>query len=670
MTRKMLLILSVATLLGFATSAFAQFAPPTDLTAELQNDINVYLEWQEPAGASNTLRWDSGENTGNAIGLNGNGGVFIVAARFSPTELAPFDGMALSQVEIYANDEAPLVLKVYTGGSWNGATGDSGTEVLSQPLTDLTWESFNLIDLDTPVTIDATEELWFGYEVDDPGDGVYPAGCDPGPCTNYWGNLILNAGSWASLVDLAATLDFNWNLGGFVTNTRGQTFPLTHSFEQAQAPTHTSAFEACGPSGDVQVSTLRNRAVTSYKIYRDDVEIAENADPGVQNYLDEGLDPATYEYHVTAIWEDVNESDPSNIVEIEVLPIVYNPPQNLTAQVNGSNVVLQWEEPGTGGGGEEELIYDNDVSTGAYSYSGYTMASQMSPAGPCQVLTLKFHTTIQAGDNTFNAEMYNWEAGAPGTTLLHTEAVTALDEVWVEVDVTGANLTVDGDFMVGFGSINASTFLSYDGALDNGRSWDFDGAAWVSWNQAYLIRAIVAYPTGVIAELEPEVNRDRPEVETYNVYRDDGAGFNYIGSQTNLFYSDIGVAGGSHDYYVTAVYVGGTESGASNTVNILDVNDNTVPGFTNSLAGNVPNPFNPTTSIAYSVQQAGPVVIEVYNVRGQLVKTLVNETVEAGQHEVVWNGDDNNSQNVASGMYFYKMKTGRYTATKKMILLK
>ena len=56
--------------------------------------------------------------------------------------------------------------------------------------------------------------------------------------------------------------------------------------------------------------------------------------------------------------------------------------------------------------------------------------------------------------------------------------------------------------------------------------------------------------------------------------------------------------------------------------------------------------------------------------RGQIVKTLVNDPLDAAFHSTVWNGKDNNNKTVSSGIYFYKMRSGSYTATKKMILMK
>ena len=88
------------------------------------------------------------------------------------------------------------------------------------------------------------------------------------------------------------------------------------------------------------------------------------------------------------------------------------------------------------------------------------------------------------------------------------------------------------------------------------------------------------------------------------------------------------------------------------------------------LQGNYPNPFNPETTIRYSVKETSPVTIEVYNLKGQLVRTLVNEVKTAGNYSVVWNGRDNNNQPVSSGVYFYKMNAGKYSSTKKMIMMK
>jgi hypothetical protein len=89
-----------------------------------------------------------------------------------------------------------------------------------------------------------------------------------------------------------------------------------------------------------------------------------------------------------------------------------------------------------------------------------------------------------------------------------------------------------------------------------------------------------------------------------------------------------------------------------------------------TLVGNYPNPFNPETTIFFSLQQPQNVEIEIFNTQGKKVKTLANSNFAAGDHQIMWNGSNQNGKDVASGVYFYKMKAGKYTSTKKMILMK
>ncbi len=90
-----------------------------------------------------------------------------------------------------------------------------------------------------------------------------------------------------------------------------------------------------------------------------------------------------------------------------------------------------------------------------------------------------------------------------------------------------------------------------------------------------------------------------------------------------------------------------------------------------NLEQNTPNPFNPVTTIAYQVPTGGgDVTIEVFDVAGRLVTTLVDERRPAGRHEVSWLGRDSNGEDVASGVYFCRMNAGEKEMTRKMLLLK
>ncbi|HDL04573.1 MAG: hypothetical protein DRP46_07990 [Candidatus Zixiibacteriota bacterium] len=89
-----------------------------------------------------------------------------------------------------------------------------------------------------------------------------------------------------------------------------------------------------------------------------------------------------------------------------------------------------------------------------------------------------------------------------------------------------------------------------------------------------------------------------------------------------------------------------------------------------SLAQNAPNPFNPQTRIDYDIPKATNVRLEIYNVLGQHVKTLVDEFQEPGSKSVIWDGRDNSGSTVASGIYFYRMDAGEFSLTRKMMMLK
>jgi hypothetical protein len=88
------------------------------------------------------------------------------------------------------------------------------------------------------------------------------------------------------------------------------------------------------------------------------------------------------------------------------------------------------------------------------------------------------------------------------------------------------------------------------------------------------------------------------------------------------------------------------------------------------LDQNYPNPFNPATTIGFSLPHSAVVTLKVYNSNGQLISTLVNGPLPAGQHQVKWDGTNNSSYQVSSGVYFYVMKSGNFNRVKKMILIR
>jgi hypothetical protein len=105
-------------------------------------------------------------------------------------------------------------------------------------------------------------------------------------------------------------------------------------------------------------------------------------------------------------------------------------------------------------------------------------------------------------------------------------------------------------------------------------------------------------------------------------------------------------------------------------VAVEDGENNTGRPSSYSLDQNYPNPFNPSTRISYTLPEAGYASVKIYRIDGQLVKTIVNSYHTAGRFEVMWDSKNDAGESVSSGVYFYRLQSGAYVQTKKMMLLK
>lgn len=388
------------------------------------------------------------------------------------------------------------------------------------------------------------------------------------------------------------------------------------------------------------------------------------------------LEPGEYNAFIVVINNSINDPSVDIPVHLTVLGEVLAAPLDLIAEPIENTVNLHWTAPG--GSDTEELIYDDNGNfTGAYSYDGYAMSTHMSPAGLCQILKLKYYTTLDGGDGSFNAEVYGWDdvSGMPSNDLLFETSANAIDNNWFELDISGNNLMVNGDFVVGFGSINETTFLAYDENFDNGRSWDYDhDGSWASWNEAYLIRAIVQYPDGSVHELtaspaiEPQTvslkksdrknlaiagtaahsNRSR-ELIGYNVYRN---GAVIAESVPVTEYSDPDLGNGTYSYFVTAVYTNG-ESGPSNTVELqitgVGVGN---PGPENRLLV-YPNPANDVLNVSATEEIT---TLRLFNLSGKVVYEAVNQGILARI----------STRNLQNGLYLIQITTNSGVTTQKI----
>lgn len=88
------------------------------------------------------------------------------------------------------------------------------------------------------------------------------------------------------------------------------------------------------------------------------------------------------------------------------------------------------------------------------------------------------------------------------------------------------------------------------------------------------------------------------------------------------------------------------------------------------LRQNYPNPFNPATTIAYELPAPGPVTVQIFDLRGRLIRTLISAVQTAGRHQVIWTGDNDRLQYVSSGVYLYRVHYNDAVQIKKCIFIK
>jgi len=184
--------------------------------------------------------------------------------------------------------------------------------------------------------------------------------------------------------------------------------------------------------------------------------------------------------------------------------------------------------------------------------------------------------------------------------------------------------------------------------------------------------------TLTLSWLQPEIN----DFDHFNIYLSIEYG------DLNIIAETVGVGyiyeieyypETNYQFFVTTVNHQDLESDPSNLVEFDSVDsEDDLPELKTELYGNYPNPFNPTTTISFSLalEDVGNVKLEIFNIKGQKVRTLVDTSTPLSviaddkHYDVTWNGKDEADKAVSSGLYFYRLKAGKKDLTRKMILLK
>ncbi|MEA1972480.1 MAG: lectin like domain-containing protein [Candidatus Cloacimonadota bacterium] len=192
--------------------------------------------------------------------------------------------------------------------------------------------------------------------------------------------------------------------------------------------------------------------------------------------------------------------------------------------------------------------------------------------------------------------------------------------------------------------------------------YDFDINLFVPQNLSYTFNN----PNLVIQWDQIDFDRS---FDGYNIYFDN----ELISFEAGNYVILTDVEDGNHTVYLTAVY-GDYESDNSAILDITITENEDSAEFAsiNYLAQNSPNPFNPSTVITYFVAEDNQKIeIVIYNQKGQIVNTVVEEVQKAGNHSVMWNGVDDANKSVSSGIYFYRyLVQDKLVDSKKMVLLK
>ncbi len=155
-------------------------------------------------------------------------------------------------------------------------------------------------------------------------------------------------------------------------------------------------------------------------------------------------------------------------------------------------------------------------------------------------------------------------------------------------------------------------------------------------------------------------------LESFNVYLDGDLRSNTV--HTQYLWADV--PAGVHTLGVTCVYTTGESDPVEVDYEWLSSASTEITPANDTFSGIYPNPFNPSTTLKFGIANDEHVVLDIYNLRGQLVRTLDQGKMKAGWHEVTWNGMDGENHSVGSGIYLFRLKAGSYSAIRKAMLLK
>ncbi|MBW6513649.1 MAG: T9SS type A sorting domain-containing protein [Candidatus Syntrophosphaera sp.] len=199
----------------------------------------------------------------------------------------------------------------------------------------------------------------------------------------------------------------------------------------------------------------------------------------------------------------------------------------------------------------------------------------------------------------------------------------------------------------------------------------------VQWNDAYNQYNIDLMENASLEKFQiilyPQTDRDGDIVVQYHTVDNPGTTTNYctVGIENHLQTEGLAYTHGNvYPPTATPLQAGLAVKFTTVAPYAFVSNDDQVMAAPFQLEQNYPNPFNPSTTIAFSAQDSGNARLDIFNTKGQLVRTLLNNEVQRGDHRLSWNGTDDHGMPVASGLYLYKLDLNGQSQTRKMLLMK
>lgn len=409
--------------------------------------------------------------------------------------------------------------------------------------------------------------------------------------------------------------------------------------------------------------------LTNYRIYRNNILYAEISS-ATAAFADHSIEPGVeYSYKVRAVYNNSFTSAFSNPVFIEVGGEIPAPVVNLTAvhTETSNSVELNWQAG-------EIILYDSFESyqlsdmwqNTAFSesmYNGWQIFTEETMDGQQALASFSLNS---AGD------IIN-----PGSFLI-SPAVAVTPETYLYYSVSNLDGLASSERYYLLISTATNNQEDFSEILDID-VLDFDG-----WQRrAYDLSAYAGQTIyfGLIHN-SPEANRgilldglqvlkatDISSADGFNIYRNDEQIASVSGNEYS--FTDTEPLSAVNEYTVRAVY-NNKESAIGNIASIVVTSetDDVVAIAKDCLLGNYPNPFNPKTNISFKLKKQTRVRLDIFNLKGQKIKTLTDQILAQGTHHASWDGTDFNNKEVSSGIYFYQLKTKNNTDRKKMLLLK